>query len=153
MVLYTFRARALSPDERRFPDEQTDYPLLQSPLPAAGGPAADADVRGEGRNPDGLFKQMNSDRHIVMLKMTAIGIDETTQEYYVDESPCFQVNVLTEGVSPDSFTVEYKQNGVYSATPPAQPDTYDVKITRPMDFKSSQLSDTCRSSRSSPAVW
>ena len=71
----------------------------------------------------------------------------------MDESPCFQVNVLTEGVSPDSFTVEYKQNGVYSATPPAQPDTYDVKITRPMDFKSSQLSDTCRSSRSSPAVW
>lgn len=51
------------------------------------------------------------------------------------------LNVLTEGVSPDSFTVEYKQNGVYSATPPAQPGTYDVKITRPMDFKSGQLSD------------
>lgn len=93
----------------------------------------------------GAYNQSNSDGALDTLRnytalsmekvrMTAFGIVETPQEYYVDESPRFQVNVLTEGVSPDSFTVEYKQNGAYSTTPLTQPGTYDVKITRPIDL-------------------
>ncbi|MGN0995692.1 MAG: hypothetical protein ACI4PG_02175 [Candidatus Ventricola sp.] len=87
----------------------------------------------KGKAPDDLFGKINNSKVVSMVRMTAIGIDKAPQTCYVDESPRFQVNVLTEGVSSGSFTVEYKQNGAYSTTQPTQPGTYDVKITRPMD--------------------
>ena len=87
----------------------------------------------KGKAPDELFEKINNSNVVSMVRMTAIGIDEAPQTYYVDESPRFAVNVLTEGVASGSFTVEYKQNGAYSTTPPTQAGTYDVRITRPMD--------------------
>ena len=80
-----------------------------------------------------LIEKINSFNRATMVRMTAIGIDETPQTCYVDESPSFTLKVLTEGVSSASFTVEYKQNGAYSTTPPTQPGAYDVRITRPLD--------------------
>ncbi|MGN0774778.1 MAG: hypothetical protein ACI4MP_13420 [Candidatus Ventricola sp.] len=92
----------------------------------------------------GAYNQSNSGGALETLRgytalsmetavMSAIEINTAPQTCYVDESPCFQVKVLTDGVFSDSFTVEYKQNGAYSTTPPTQPGTYDVRITRPMD--------------------
>ena len=86
-------------------------------------------------NSDGALDTLRNYTALSMEKvvMTAIEIDQAPQTCYVGESPRFVVNALTEGVSPDSFTVEYKQNGSYSTTPPTQPGTYNVRITRPMD--------------------
>lgn len=86
-------------------------------------------------NSDGALDTLRNYTALSMEKvvMTAIGIDEAPQTCYMGENPCFAVNVLTEGVESGSFTVEYKQNGVYSTTPPTQAGTYDVRITRPMD--------------------
>ena len=98
----------------------------------------------KGRNPDGLFKQMNSDRHIVMLKMTAIVMDEESGKHtvHVDELPSFTYSFTTTPEL-DGFTVQYCKSGdsVWTADMPTEPGTYDVKITRPMDYKSGQLSD------------
>ena len=92
----------------------------------------------------GAYNQSNSDGVLDTLKkytalsmekaeMSTIGIDQNPQTYCVDDSPRFEVNVLTDGVSSGSFTVEYKQDGAYSTTLPTQPGTYDVRITRAAD--------------------
>ena len=87
---------------------------------------------------------MNSNHHIVMLKMTAIVLDEKSGKHtvYVDELPSFTYSFTTTPEL-DGFTVQYRKSGdsVWTTDMPTEPGTYDVKITRPMDYKSGQLSD------------